>query len=309
MTNCVAAYNGLGLSAAGGFFDSLVCRSNTSVGASIGGSDETIVSHSDFSRNGSGNFQGQGDNGIAFHSGLIIACTMTNNNGHGLRRSGNWNGTQVVRDCYSAYNSGIGVEGQIMSNSVVIGNGNGFFSYGARPVVLNSVIRDNVNGIGVAFAGWFGPIGECRGNIIVGNQQGIYFDSNTSGQNVTNISGNKITGNSAYEVYNDGTAAIIATNNYWGEPTTTELTNNVRDLTKIYDSQDNASVGQVILKPYLTNDPFAKPPILDTNTPADVSPSKVEAPLSPSPPALCPSLINGAKARATSLAKPTPFSP
>lgn len=84
--------------------------------------------------------------------------------------------------------------------------------------------------------------------------------TSATGANLTGISSNAIFNNMLYELKNSGSAAVIATNNYWGEPTTTELTNNVRNLTKIYDSQDDASVGQVVLKPYLCCDPFAVPP-------------------------------------------------
>ena len=69
------------------------------------------------------------------------------------------------------------------------------------------------------------------------------------GQGELGLENGQIVANTHYDLYNAGTAAVIATNNFWGEPTTTELSNNVRNLTNIYDSQDNASVGQVLLKP------------------------------------------------------------
>ena len=93
------------------------------------------------------------------------------------------------------------------------------------------------------------------------------------GQGELGLENGQIVANTHYDLYNAGTAAFIATNNFWGEPTTTELSNNVRNLTNIYDSQDNASVGQVLLKPYLATDPFAVPPQLPqiTGQPADVT--------------------------------------
>ncbi len=90
-----------------------------------------------------------------------------------------------------------------------------------------------------------------------------------SGTTFSGIVGNRIANNSTYELQTSGAGAVWVTNNYWGEPTTTELANNLRNLTKIYDSQDNASVGQVLLKPYLATDPFAIPPTIDPTTPAD----------------------------------------
>ena len=91
-----------------------------------------------------------------------------------------------------------------------------------------------------------------------------------SGTTFSGIVSNRIASNTTYELQNNGAGAVWVTNNYWGQPTTTELANNTRNLSKIYDSQDNASVGQVLLKPYLATDPFAVPPTIDTNTPVDV---------------------------------------
>ena len=181
-----------------------------------------------------------------------------------------------------------------IKDSSFYNNGGGGLEFGGVPAatILKCVIRNNA-GVGIKWGGSSGlsisdssvldntgaglDLGTfiaggssvtLKGNNIQGNQVGLQLGG--SGANISGITSNKISGNVSYEIRNSGSAAIIATNNFWGEPTTTELANNVRDLTKVYDSQDNASVGQVILQPYLAIDPFAKPPILDTNTPADV---------------------------------------
>jgi hypothetical protein len=64
---------------------------------------------------------------------------------------------------------------------------------------------------------------------------------------VVTISGNDIYQNTTFELRNDSGNPIIATNDYWGEPTTTEVNQGQVNLSRIYDSHDNPSVGQVLV--------------------------------------------------------------
>ena len=184
------------------------------------------------------------------------------------------NGTSFMKGCAFYNNAGgalsLGGVHATIANCVIRDNGSVGIIWGGSSglSILDSSVLNNA-GAGLNLGSTVGGSASIavKGNQIQGNQVGLQLGG--SGANITGIVSNKITGNVSYEIRNSGTASIIATNNYWGEPTTTELTNNVRNLTKVFDSQDDASVGQVILKPYLTNDPFAKPPIVDTNTPTD----------------------------------------
>jgi hypothetical protein len=62
------------------------------------------------------------------------------------------------------------------------------------------------------------------------------------------ISGNDIYQNTSFELRNDSSSTIIATNEYWGEPTTSEVNAGQVNLSRIYDSHDNASSGQVLVQ-------------------------------------------------------------
>ena len=202
---------------------------------------------------------GNGGVGIGGRSIVARRSEASNNSSHGISLDG---GNVLIADCLLAGNQADGVNrdgcrggGGTVSDveirdSVLSGNaGRGFYTTDCRPINLNVTscqIRNN--NIGFEF------------NLSTSTQNGIYSNSITA----------NITANTQFVIKNSGTAAIIATNNFWGEPTTTELTNNIRNLTKVYDSQDNASVGQVILKPYLPTDPFAVPPKI-TSQPSDVT--------------------------------------
>ncbi len=198
----------------------------------------------------------------------VYNCTVVSNSPGGIRASP---GSGIVSNCVVSQNFGNGVDfGQspfpssVISSTIANNGGHGIA--GDSQLTLQDCVVLNNASAGVSL-GRPGSGGIIR-NRIQGNQIGLRPAG--GGGNITGILSNSITLNAQYELYNGGTAAVIATNNFWGEPTTTELTNNIRNLTKIYDSQDLASVGQVVLQPYLAIDPFAKPPILDTNTPADV---------------------------------------
>jgi hypothetical protein len=62
------------------------------------------------------------------------------------------------------------------------------------------------------------------------------------------VSGNDIYQNTSFELRNDSGITIIANNDYWGEPTTTEFNQGQINLSRIYDSHDNPSSGQVLVQ-------------------------------------------------------------
>jgi hypothetical protein len=65
---------------------------------------------------------------------------------------------------------------------------------------------------------------------------------------VLSISGNDIYQNTGFELRNDSGISVVAPDNYWGEPTTTEWTLGLVNLTRIYDQRDNPSYGQVLIQ-------------------------------------------------------------
>ena len=59
---------------------------------------------------------------------------------------------------------------------------------------------------------------------------------------------NDIQGNIEYDLINECSAAVVSDSIFWGSPTTSELDSHQENLTKIYDSQDNSGVGQVLIR-------------------------------------------------------------
>jgi hypothetical protein len=210
-------------------------------------------------------------------------CIITNNQAGAVGSAH----TITISRCLIRNNgSGVGARYATLLDSSVESNGGGAIGTGdwggggAALLVSNSVVR--FNQVGVRHGGPGATL--INSTIAYNTAEGVWIssptvrgcsiDHNATGLRVGStsaiISSNRITANTSYEIQNEGSQVIFATNNFWGEPTTTELTNNVRDLTKVYDSQDNASVGQVILKPYLATDPFAVPPQI-IGQPADLA--------------------------------------
>jgi hypothetical protein len=67
-------------------------------------------------------------------------------------------------------------------------------------------------------------------------------------QPVLTFSGNDIYQNASFDLRNDSATAVVTTNGYWGEPTTTEFLEGQANLSRIYDWYDNNSVGQVLIQ-------------------------------------------------------------
>lgn len=133
-------------------------------------------------------------------------------------------------------------ESLVVSNSTI--NDNGGYGISAGTLTLqNSTISGN-SGFGITLTG-LGPEG-LTGNLIDHNQVGIIV--NSSAASLYGITNNNIFNNLTYELQNQGSAAVVADGNFWGEPTTTELVQHVRNQTMIYDVRDNASVGQVAIR-------------------------------------------------------------
>jgi hypothetical protein len=104
--------------------------------------------------------------------------------------------------------------------------------------------------------GWNGNGGVSAsgitGNEIWGNG-GVGVEVQGSQPSVLTISGNDIYQNSNFELRNDSTITITANNNYWGQPTTTEFNQGQVNFSRIYDSHDNSSSGQVLVQTIRTS--------------------------------------------------------
>lgn len=281
LTNCTLQDNGAAILAIGGtitIVDSIVSRNNgygvmardgsvtalrtrfTDLGAAVLAANPTLVD-CQLTTCDSGVF--------AFDDGVLRVerCNISNCGSGVNARFAVITDTTILDTEYSAIITGTfggGSASLLVSNCVIRGGSATAIRHGGEnATILNSVISYN-NGEAIYTAM---PI--VRGCSIDHNTIGLRLAAPT-GTTASGIVSNRITANTAYEVQNDGPGAVLITNNFWGEPTTTELANNERNLTKVYDSQDNASVGQVLLKPYLAADPFAVPPKI-TSQPSDMT--------------------------------------
>ena len=108
------------------------------------------------------------------------------------------------------------------------------------PLLKNSIISDAV-GHGLNLLNTSLPIQQCQ--IINNGDCGVYVGgSGTTIGDALEFS-NDLFGNTNYDVYNASTGEVNARHNYWGTVVPTEI-----DV-RIYDQNDNGSVGPVIYDP------------------------------------------------------------
>lgn len=208
-------------------------------------------------------------NGVSIKGeSLIEQCTITGNGEYGLNLDGA-NATHAVRDSVIEQNNSTGIYTNpgialcTVERCAIKNNGkpgdkktaDGIRSI-TRLDVLDCEILENT-GAGISFA-QMGGMG-IRGNTITGNQYGIQFNSTAATLMFTNS--NDIFNNREYELKNFGSAAIVVTDNYLGEAVNQELQQGVNNLTKIYDSRDMLSIGQIYIPSSFSN------PIHETASP------------------------------------------
>ncbi len=153
--------------------------------------------------------------------------------------------------------------------------------YSTSPLNISNCFFTGNSGSGISLT-YIGEEG-ITGNVINGNKYGITFNSRED--SLTLSEGNDIFNNTEYELNNQNTAAIIVNNNYLGELTTQELNADQTNLTKIYDSRDNRSVGAINIRTWAstpnvqdrpTPTPTATP--TPTNTPRPILPTATPTP-------------------------------
>ncbi|MBD3183722.1 choice-of-anchor D domain-containing protein, partial [Candidatus Poribacteria bacterium] len=166
----------------------------------------------------------------------VSNCTIKNNDKTGILMSskGTGNKTANVYNCEIADNNGDGIN----SDTVLIKD--------------CSITNNADNGISLEATTQF------IGNKISLNKVGVQT------RNSVNISGNDIFDNTDFELENVSEHDVIANNNYWGEPTNTQIKDGVFNLEKIFDKKDDSAIGNVLISEYSTEtfyNPGANPDI------------------------------------------------
>jgi hypothetical protein len=188
------------------------------------------------------------------NSATLTGCVITNNQGDGV--GGNYYGpaspTLHMSGCTVLRNNGwglnVGMAGAAeVWNNLVQSNGSGGMTFNNSTTVglVSNTITGN-SGIGLSLQIGGVSASGIAGNVITGNA-GVGVEVQ-SGPSVLTIAGNDIYQNTTYDLRDDCGSTIIATNEYWGEPTTTEFDDGVVNLSRIYDSHDNPSDGQVLVE-------------------------------------------------------------
>lgn len=190
-----------------------------------------------------------GQRGIEGGTPLKVSRTEINANGTGGISVGS---PGEIADCVIKYNVGWGcdVGALSMTNTIVTGNGGGVTTGDAVSIKGNTISGNGSVGLSVNNSPAAGPQ-IISGNLITANSIGIGIARPSA--ILSGIEGNLIFANSTYDFQNLAGSSVVADNNYWGEPTSTELSENERNLSKIYDSRDNSSLGQVVIRAWNHN--------------------------------------------------------
>src|SRR6266568_5310662 len=195
------------------------------------------------SLNGSAGFYAQ------YGAATLTSCVVANNHGDGVNGYGF---ALQLSACTVSRNNGWGVNqwssgSSEVWNSVVQSNGSGGLTLQNVTVgVVSNTISGNF-GNGLQLYSFGVSASGITGNVITDNG-GVGVEVQNSGPSPLTLSGNDIYQNTNFELRNDSGITIIATNEYWGEPTTSEVIQNQLNLSRIYDSHDDASSGQVLVQ-------------------------------------------------------------
>ena len=198
--------------------------------------------------------------GVSGNGGTLTSCVVVGNHADGVDA----NAALQMTGCTILSNTGWGLNSSPQGspavevwNNLVQSNGSGGLYLGAGSVVgvASNTISGNLgNGLNLSmsynnyysyYSGGVGPNG-VTGNAIY-NNGGVGVEVNASQPSILTISGNDIYQNTTFELRNDSGITVIATNEYWGQPTTSEVNAGQVNLSHIYDSHDNAGVGEVLV--------------------------------------------------------------
>jgi hypothetical protein len=275
MVGCKVRDNAPGVSdsiAVAGGFDLYNCEI---VGNRSGVSCQTIVDST---------VEGNYDLGI---SAVNVTNCIVRNNGSGVRLAGP---LSTMKDCLVESNRSWGVscstaravQANVVGCTVARNGGMGIIGShlgGAFITIRNCTVEENaIHGIDasatttvignrIAGNGWAGiefdaalQSGSFIGNIIQSNRVGLLAVFPAQSASATGMTNNVISDNIEYELQNSSAGTIIADGNYWGNPTTAELTGGVENLSRIYDSHDAPlASGRVIIDRWSESPVFGGP--------------------------------------------------
>ena len=215
---------------------------------------------------------------------LIDGNTLHDNTGNGIYfNTSNTSGASdviirnnIVEDCstgiYNYFNyAGANCELEISGNEISANNlGISLSSYYSTlsPLVLDNLVsRNSDGGISCVYSGStsYSFVPQISGNQIINNKDnGVYL----SLYEEVNLTQNSIYGNDGYDLYNNSTTAVDATNNWWGVDTTNEITEggNPKNLSMIYDSYDDSEKGTVDYADWVQAYTVPNAPALDAVT-------------------------------------------
>jgi hypothetical protein len=189
----------------------------------------------------------------------LTDCVVSFNRGNGVysyRASGQMSGCTVTcNDSWGTYwHSDYYLRTVEVSNNLIASNASGGLAlvYSLVVGVVSNTITDNgPTGLHLQLSSDYGYVGGVgasgiTGNVIRKHDVGVRVYGNRP--SVLMLSGNDIHQNTSFELRNESGIAITANDCYWGEPTITEWTAGQVNLSRIYDMQDNASYGQVLVQ-------------------------------------------------------------
>ena len=257
LNNFQLLYNQTGVNATGPvtLIGGLV-RNNTGYGI-IASYATLVATGTTVSLNGGYGIYNYGNNS-GYHT-TLAGCVVTYNQGDGVYVQSS---TLQMSGCTLSRNNGWGLNGNFGNqgtwsaevwNNVVQSNASGgltFNYYVTVGLVSNTISGNGGNGVNLQMYNNYGNIGVSASGItgnVIYNNGGVGVDVQGNAPAVLTLAGNDIYQNTTYDLRNDSGNTVIATNEYWGEPTTSEVTANQDNLSRIYDSHDNASVGQVLV--------------------------------------------------------------
>jgi Immunoglobulin domain/Right handed beta helix region len=200
-------------------------------------------------------------NGISGGTLSMSNDTVRFNADNGVSSGANYSSTTVSR-CNISNNGSDGFNGGGQFTGCVIKNNTTGIEAGSVSVADSLISGNSDAGIKVTdYGSSGGPFlaGGITNNVIDSNGIGLDVNSQNSGLTLA-ITNNDIT-NNVVELKDSGLAAINASGNFWGEPTTTELQTGVVNLSKIDDHHDDASVGLVTIATWSATDLFTPPQI------------------------------------------------
>ena len=216
--------------------------------------------------------------GIMMGAATIDRCTVVENGEYGVYISGQV--STAIRNSDISDNGHYGVRSLggstlHLTDCTIQRNHDGVHLQNVMSSIIDCVITHNL-GCGLELNRAEFVQHGITGNLIFGNNIGIELRS-VRVQLEEGINQNDIYGNLTYEASHRGGEAVFVDDNYWGEPTTSELRNAERNLTKIFDVHDSSELGSLFIRTW-REEAITGPTPTPTQTPL---PTPTPTPLPP----------------------------